>query len=236
MQAALCARIAGACRYVGTTCWPIANGAIACGRCTGWPQAVRLLLHPGQMLHRAAPRPGPCVAASSALDRCALHADVPGGCVRAVVHHPRPRAPGRHPSACAQGGLGAAGRQSGPVWGCPAKQARLRKEGDERHPQWYAPVFHEVPADRLRPPAAMGTLGLDRNVGQVTDASTPSPTPPSRKPTSSASRARPTRPRNAPGGTGNRCPTAVGASAGNCPSRTASRNASGRPQPISTAA
>ncbi|MCE2468322.1 MAG: hypothetical protein J4G06_09960, partial [Caldilineaceae bacterium] len=53
--------------------------------------------------------------------------------------------------------------------GCPAKQVRLLKEGTERHPRWYAHVFHEVPADRL-PPAATGALGVDRNVGQATDS------------------------------------------------------------------
>jgi len=47
---------------------------------------------------------------------------------------------------------------------------RLRKEGDARHPQWYAHVFHEVPADRVPLLAATGTLGLDRNVGQATDS------------------------------------------------------------------
>ena len=54
--------------------------------------------------------------------------------------------------------------------GCPAKQVRLLKEGDERHPRWYAHVFHEVPADRVPPPAATGALGVDRNVGQATDS------------------------------------------------------------------
>ncbi len=46
----------------------------------------------------------------------------------------------------------------------------MRKEGDARHPQWYAHVFHEVPADRVPLLAATGTLGLDRNVGQATDS------------------------------------------------------------------
>ena len=54
--------------------------------------------------------------------------------------------------------------------GCPAQQVWLLKEGTERHPRWYAHVFHEVPADRVRPPAATGALGVDRNVGQATDS------------------------------------------------------------------
>ncbi len=54
--------------------------------------------------------------------------------------------------------------------GCPAQQVRLLREGTERHPKWYAYVFHEVPADRVRPPAATGALGVDRNVGQATDS------------------------------------------------------------------
>jgi len=62
-----------------------------------------------------------------------------------------------------------AGNQ-GRYLGCPAKQVRLLKEGDARHPRWYAHVFHEVPADRLPPPAATGALGVDRNVGQATDS------------------------------------------------------------------
>ena len=31
------------------------------------------------------------------------------------------------------------------------KQVRIRKEGTEDHPKWYAYVFHEVPVDRLKP-------------------------------------------------------------------------------------
>lgn len=65
--------------------------------------------------------------------------------------------------------VGWAGKQ-GRYRGCPAQQVRLRKEGTERHPKWYAHVFHEVPTDRLPPPAATGALGLDRNVGQATAA------------------------------------------------------------------
>ncbi len=54
--------------------------------------------------------------------------------------------------------------------GCPARQVWLLKEGTERHPRWYAHVFHEVPADRVRPPAATGALGVDRNVGPAMDS------------------------------------------------------------------
>ena len=52
--------------------------------------------------------------------------------------------------------------------GCPTQQVRLLREGRDRHPRWYAHVFHEVPADCL--PAPMGALGVDRNVGQATDS------------------------------------------------------------------
>ncbi|MCY4519275.1 MAG: transposase [Caldilineaceae bacterium] len=59
---------------------------------------------------------------------------------------------------------------SGQYLGCRPKQVRVLKEGTERHPKWYAHVFHEVPADRVRPPAPTGDLGVDRNVGQATDS------------------------------------------------------------------
>ena len=59
---------------------------------------------------------------------------------------------------------------NGRYLGCPAQQVRLLKEGTDRHPKWYAHVFHEVPADRLPPPALTGALGVDRNVGQATDS------------------------------------------------------------------
>ena len=60
-----------------------------------------------------------------------------------------------------------AGNQ-GRYLGCPAKQVRLRKEGDERHPQWHVHVFHEVPADRGPVGADDGALGLSRVAGQAT--------------------------------------------------------------------
>ena len=59
---------------------------------------------------------------------------------------------------------------SGQYLGCRPKQVRVLKEGTERHPKWYAHVFYEVPADRVRPPAATGALGVDRNVGQATNS------------------------------------------------------------------
>ena len=54
--------------------------------------------------------------------------------------------------------------------GCKPKQVRIRKEGTEDHPKWYAYVCHEVPVDRLKPPAWTGAVGVDRNVGQATDS------------------------------------------------------------------
>ena len=59
---------------------------------------------------------------------------------------------------------------SGLYRGCEPKQVRIRKEGTEDHPKWYAYVFHEVPVDRLKPPAWTGAIGVDRNVGQSTDS------------------------------------------------------------------
>ena len=59
---------------------------------------------------------------------------------------------------------------SGLYRGCKAKQVRIRKEGTEEHPKWYAYVFHEVPVDRLKQPAWTGAVGVDRNVGQATDS------------------------------------------------------------------
>ncbi|MCY3658402.1 MAG: helix-turn-helix domain-containing protein, partial [Caldilineaceae bacterium] len=63
-------------------------------------------------------------------------------------------------------------RLEGSGWyrGCKAKQVRIRKEGTEDHPKWYAYVFHEVPVDRLKQPAWTGAVGVDRNVGQATDS------------------------------------------------------------------
>ncbi|MCY4521930.1 MAG: transposase, partial [Caldilineaceae bacterium] len=54
--------------------------------------------------------------------------------------------------------------------GCRAKTVRVRKEGTDKRPKWYATVVYEVPADLLKPPARDGALGLDRNVGQATDS------------------------------------------------------------------
>ncbi|MCY3659713.1 MAG: transposase [Caldilineaceae bacterium] len=59
---------------------------------------------------------------------------------------------------------------SGVYRGHKPKQVRIRKEGTEEHPKWYAYVFHEVPVDRLKPPAWTGAVGVDRNVGQATDS------------------------------------------------------------------
>ena len=47
---------------------------------------------------------------------------------------------------------------------------RVRMEGTEQHPKWYAYVCCEVPAEQVKQPAAEGALGLDRNVGQATDS------------------------------------------------------------------
>ena len=49
------------------------------------------------------------------------------------------------------------------------RQARVRQEGSQARPQWYAYLTYAVPADSVRQGAESGVLGLDRNVGQVTD-------------------------------------------------------------------
>ncbi len=57
-----------------------------------------------------------------------------------------------------------------PYRGCAPKTVRLLKEGTDWHPKWYANVMYEVPVAQLKPPAANGELGVDRNVGQATDS------------------------------------------------------------------
>ena len=59
---------------------------------------------------------------------------------------------------------------SHPYAGCKALTVRVRMEGTEKHPKWYAYVCYEVPAEQVKQPAASGALGLDRNVGQATDS------------------------------------------------------------------
>ena len=50
------------------------------------------------------------------------------------------------------------------------RQVRIRKEGTEDRPKWYAYVFHDVPDEQLKQPAWTGAIGVDRNVGQATDS------------------------------------------------------------------
>ena len=49
-------------------------------------------------------------------------------------------------------------------------QARIRQEGTRARPKWYVYLTYAVPAESVRQGAATGVLGLDRNVGQVTDS------------------------------------------------------------------
>ena len=53
---------------------------------------------------------------------------------------------------------------------CQPLTVRVRMEGTEQHPKWYAYVCYEVPAEQVKQPAPDGALGLDRNVGQATDS------------------------------------------------------------------
>ena len=57
-----------------------------------------------------------------------------------------------------------------PYAGCQPLTVRIRMEGTEQHPQWYAYVCYAVPAEQVRQGAPDGALGLDRNVGQATDS------------------------------------------------------------------
>ncbi len=50
------------------------------------------------------------------------------------------------------------------------RQARIRQEGTRARPKWYVNLTYAVPADSVCAGAATGVLGLDRNVGQVTDS------------------------------------------------------------------
>ena len=59
---------------------------------------------------------------------------------------------------------------SNPYAGCQPLTVRVRMEGTEQHPKWYAYVCYEVPAEHVKQPAPDGALGLDRNVGQATDS------------------------------------------------------------------
>ncbi|MCY3658024.1 MAG: transposase, partial [Caldilineaceae bacterium] len=52
---------------------------------------------------------------------------------------------------------------SGLYLGHTPKQVRVLKEGTEDHPKWYAHVFHEVPADGLKPRAVTGDVGVGCN-------------------------------------------------------------------------
>ena len=51
-----------------------------------------------------------------------------------------------------------------------ARQARIKQEGTRARPKWYVYLTYAVPADSVPRGAATGVLGLDRNVGQVTDS------------------------------------------------------------------
>ena len=50
------------------------------------------------------------------------------------------------------------------------RQVRIRQEGTRSRPRWYAYIAYAVPAESVKQGAATGVLGLDRNVGQVTDS------------------------------------------------------------------
>ncbi len=51
-----------------------------------------------------------------------------------------------------------------------ARQARIKQEGTRARPKWYVYLTYAVPAHSVPRGAATGVLGLDRNVGQVTDS------------------------------------------------------------------
>ena len=59
---------------------------------------------------------------------------------------------------------------SNPYADCKPLTVRVRMEGTERYPKWYAHVCYAVSAEQVKQPAEDGALGLDRNVGQATDS------------------------------------------------------------------
>ena len=59
---------------------------------------------------------------------------------------------------------------SNPYAGCQPLTVRVRREGTEQRPKWYAYVCYAVPVEHVKQPAPDGALGLDRNVGQATDS------------------------------------------------------------------
>ena len=59
---------------------------------------------------------------------------------------------------------------SNPFAGCPPLQVRIKREGPHTRPRWYAYITYAVPVPRVKPGAAAGVLGLDRNVGQSKDS------------------------------------------------------------------
>lgn len=191
MQAALCARIAGACRYVWNhmpadcqwrhRMWkmykigPKPSGAFFTlgQRFTVFrndPAHAWLQAYPAAVVRYALKYLADADArsfdnAEAGLPRFkSRHRTTPGFTIPQAV-----RMDGTRLHIPKVGWVRLAGNH-GRYLGCPAKQVRLLREGTERHPRWYAYVFHEVPADRVRPPAATGALGVDRNVGQATDS------------------------------------------------------------------
>ena len=53
---------------------------------------------------------------------------------------------------------------------CEPRTVRIRMEGSDVHPKWYAYVCYEVPVALLPATPDTGAIGVDRNVGQCTDS------------------------------------------------------------------
>ena len=191
MQAALCARITGACRYVrdhmpadcqwrhrmgkmyrigpkpSVSFFPLGQRFTVL---RNDPAHAWLLTYPAAVVRYALKYLADAYARSFASAETGLprfksrHRTTPGFTIPQAV-----RMDGTRLHIPKAGWVRLSGNH-GRYLGYPAKQVRLLKEGTERHPRWYAYVFHEVPADRLPAPAATGALGVDRNVGQATDS------------------------------------------------------------------
>ena len=56
--------------------------------------------------------------------------------------------------------------------GCTPLTVRVKQESETKQPKWYAYIAFEVPVDHpdAVPPPTEGAVGVDRNVGQVTDS------------------------------------------------------------------
>ena len=168
----------------GTTCWPTVSGGMRAGRRCTYPLSTgrrftELRHDPDHAWLKDYPYQVVCYSLKYLADAYARYKADP-------ANAGKPRFKARHftvpaftiPEAVRMDGdrlhvpkigwLQLAG--SNPYADCRPLTVRVRMEGTEQNPKWYAHVCYEVPAEQVRQPAADGALGLDRNVGQATDS------------------------------------------------------------------